>query len=72
MRKLLISAALLALLLTGCGGGGGGDEAASRPGATGSGSAMGSLRDVASVEEFAALFNEEDGVPRLVLLLSPT
>jgi len=71
---IVVVVALLAILLTGCGGGGNRTERATSPGATAETStpAHGSLTDLASVEQFAALFNQEEGVPRLVLLLSPT
>lgn len=68
------AAAFLAVLLVGCGGGGDGAERATSRAATTEPStpANGSLTDLASVEQFAALFNQKKGVPRLVLLLSPT
>jgi hypothetical protein len=62
----LLAAVLLAILLTGCGGGG--ERATARPSAP----AERSLKNLASVEDFAALFDEKEGAPRLVLLLSPT
>jgi hypothetical protein len=68
VRKSLVAAALLAVLLTGCGGGGDRSEQATSPPAAGERS----LTDLASVEEFATLFDAKTGVPRLVLLLSPT
>jgi hypothetical protein len=66
--------ALLAILLPGCGGGGDRAEPATSPAVTTETStpANGSLTDLVSVEQFAALFNQKEGVPRLVLLLSPT
>lgn len=30
------------------------------------------LHDLASVDQFKAAFNEDEGLPRLILLLSPT
>jgi hypothetical protein len=71
---IVVVAALLAVLLPGCGGGGDRAERATSPAATAETStpAKGSLTDLASVDQFAALFNQEEGVPRLVLLLSPT
>jgi hypothetical protein len=65
----------LPIVLAGCGGGGDGAEPAAQPTTTAGKSsthAEPSLTDLASVDQFAALFNEQQGVPRLVLLLSPT
>ncbi|HKZ52638.1 MAG TPA: hypothetical protein VJ085_05085 [Candidatus Acidoferrales bacterium] len=60
MPRGSILVALLALLA--------GHPAAAAPEA----SAPGTLRELKSVEQFSALFQQEQGRPRLVLLLSPT
>jgi hypothetical protein len=72
--RATIVAVALAAILAGCGGGGDGTERQASPtGAAKSSTPAGrSLTDLASVDQFAALFNEKEGVPRLVLLLSPT
>lgn len=68
-RAAIVAVALVAIL-AGCGGGG--ERQASPTAGTSSKAAEQSLTDLASVDQFAALFNKKQGVPRLVVLLSPT
>jgi ABC-type glycerol-3-phosphate transport system substrate-binding protein len=64
MVRALLVAVLLALAAAGCGGSTSTSEA---PPPTTSG-----LADLTAVEQLRGQFNEKQGVPRLVLLLSPT
>lgn len=57
--------ALAALALAACGGGGEPDEGAAP-------AASGELRDLSSVLDLRAAFNDDAGRPRLLVLLSPT
>jgi hypothetical protein len=64
---LLVADGLLSILLASCGGEADrAEQSASVP------TEEASLTDLASVEDFTMLFNRKEGVPRLVLLLSPT
>ncbi|MBA2297743.1 MAG: hypothetical protein H0W14_06850 [Actinobacteria bacterium] len=79
MRAAAALAALAAtLLLAACSGGSSDAPASSPPGSTsaqeGSTQTAGkpALTDLRSIDQFRALFNAEQGTPRLVLLLSPT
>lgn len=71
-RPLALATVACALLLSGCGGGS--EKAATSP----SGESLGpstQLVDLAHpgrTSELFSLFNADQGVPRLVLLLSPT
>jgi hypothetical protein len=69
-RAALRLAATLAgaLALVACGGSGGPDEAAPPPPP----GAAGALTDIENVLDVRAAFNRDAGVPRLLLLLSPT
>jgi hypothetical protein len=61
MKRLLL-VSCLAALATGCGGG---SHAASRP-------APPAVRDLHSVAELQSSFDAHRGVPRLIVLVSPT
>jgi hypothetical protein len=63
----VLVAAALSIFLSACRGGGDGADRPPSPQA-----ADASLTDLTSVEDFRDLFNDKEGVPRLVLLLSPT
>lgn len=65
MRRVAALAALaLALVVSGCGGGGGG-RAVSRQ-------ARPQVHDLRSVDQLRRSFDAHPGVPRLIVLVSPT
>lgn len=63
MRAWLVVVALSALLLAGCSGSEQSTSIASEPG---------KVTELKSVDTLRAAFDEGDGKPRLLLLLSPT
>lgn len=62
----MLVAVALAVLSAGCGGGG---TQASTPSPTANGAGVSELKDIGQVR---AAFNAHEGVPRLIVLASPT
>ena len=69
---MLVASGVLSLILFGACGGEASISAAEQPTDESIEQPVPVLHDLAGVNQFKAAFNKDDGMPRLVLLLSPT